>query len=86
MSQSPIKLNANQKIVNDDGSPTNVFLQYLLKISESVVIVGTGTPEGAVQAPQYSVYVDEAVPLTPVTYRKMLPEVGGDRSKGWAVV
>ena len=86
MSQSPIKLNASQKIVNDDGSPTAAFLQYLSKIAESVVLVGTGTPEGALAAPQYTVYVDEAVPLTPVTYRKMLPEVGGDRSKGWATV
>ena len=86
MSQSPVKLNANQKIVNDDGTPTNVFLQYLLKVSESVVIVGTGSPEGVLEAPQYTLYVDESNPSTPVTYRKMSPHIGGNRKNGWAVV
>jgi len=84
MSQTPVKLNANQQIIHQDGTPTSTFRQFISKIAESVVIVGTGTPEGVLEAPQYTLYVDEAVPLTPVTYRKMLPEVGGDRSKGWA--
>ena len=48
--------------------------------------VGTGSPEGVLELPQYSRYIDETVPLVPVEYIKMLPEVGGDRTKGWAAL
>ena len=45
-----------------------------------------GTPEGALEAPQYSLYIDESTPLSPIQYRKMLPDVTGDRTKGWAAL
>lgn len=86
MPQSPQRLNSSNPIVEGVGTPSQVFRGWALQVSNSLPIVGTGTPEGAVEAAQYTVYVDETVPLTPVQYRKMLPEVGGDRSKGWAVV
>ena len=86
MPQAPIKLNSSQPIIEADGTLSQVFRTWALQVSNSIPIVNTGSPEGVVEAPQYSVYVDEAVPLTPVTYRKMLPEIGGDRTTGWAVV
>lgn len=85
MPQSPIRLNANDRLLDENGTPTNLFLQHMTKLAISVTIVGTGTPEGQVEATQYTVYVDETIPLTPVTYRKMLPDLSGDRTKGWAL-
>jgi hypothetical protein len=49
-------------------------------------IIGTGSPEGIVSAAQYSLYIDETTPLSPVQYRKMLSEVAGNRLKGWAAL
>ncbi len=86
MPQTQLKLNATQAIVDDEGRAEQVFREWVLRVANGMIIVGTGTPEAVVVAPQYTMYVDEAVPLTPVQYRKMLPQIGGDRSKGWAVV
>lgn len=80
------KLNAGQPIVEDDGTMAQAFRTWALQVSNNLLIVGTGSPEGVVEAPQYSLYLDEAVPLTPVQYRKMLPESGGDRKNGWAAL
>lgn len=86
MPQNQVKLNSSQPIVNPDGTPSQHFQLFLLQLANSVTIVSTGNPEAVVEAPQYCVYVDETTPSAPVTYRKMLPEIGGDRKKGWVVV
>ena len=86
MPQNPQRLNSAQSIIEGDGTPSQVFRVFVLLLSNNIPIVNTGSPEGQVEAPHDSLYIDEAVPLTPVQYRKMLPEIGGDRKKGWAVV
>lgn len=88
MPQNPARLEANQPVIEPDDSRTmsQVFRTWALRVTNALPIVGAGTPEGVIEAPQYSLYIDETVPLVPVSYRKMLPEIGGDRSKGWAVV
>ena len=86
MSQTTVKLNASQPIIESDGTMSQVFRSWAVLMSNHMPIINTGTPEGVIEAPQYSLYIDEAVPLAPVQYRKMLPEVAGDRSKGWAVI
>lgn len=86
MPQNQAKLNISQPIVNPDGTPSQHFQLFLLQLANSVTIVSTGNPEAVLEAQQYCVYVDETVPAAPVTYRKMLPEIGGDRKKGWVVI
>lgn len=86
MAQNPQRLNAANAIIEEDRTPSQVFRAWAGGVSNSLPIVGTGSPEGVVDTAQYSLYIDEAVPLTPVQYRKMLPEVAGDRSKGWAAL
>ena len=86
MPQNPTRLEVSQPIVGENGTMSQAFRTWALQVTRAIPIVGTGTPEGVIEAPQYSLYIDEAVPLTPVQYRKMLPEVGGDRKKGWAPV
>ena len=86
MPQVARKINSAQPITEDDGTMSQLFRSWMIQVSNNIPIVGTGTPEGVIEAPQYSLYIDEAVPLTPVQYRKMLPSVTNDRSKGWAVV
>lgn len=86
MAKNQQVLNALQRIVEEDGTMSQVFRSFMLLMSNNLPIVGDGTPEGNVSAPQYSLYIDESTPTSPVQYRKMLPEIGGDRTKGWVVV
>jgi hypothetical protein len=86
MAQVKKTINSAQPIVEDDGTMSQLFRAWLLQVSNNIPIVNTGSPEGVIEAPQYSLYIDEAIPTVPVQYRKMLPEIGGDRSKGWVVV
>lgn len=80
-----MEYNSANPIIEKDGTPSQVFRTWMLQAT-SGPIVGTGSPEGVVEAEQYVLYIDETVPLVPVQYRKMLPDIGGDRLKGWAVV
>lgn len=80
------RLQAAQPIVEDNGTMAQAFRTWTIEVTRSLVIVGTGTPEGVLEAPQYSLYLDEAVPATPVQYRKMLPDIAGDRTMGWAAL
>ena len=85
MAQNPLRLDASQILVNENGTSTQIFQSYLNKLAQIWTVVGDGSPEGVLELPQYSTYVDESTPTAPVSYRKMIVEIGGDRKKGWIV-
>ena len=82
---SPL-LNAAQPITREDGTMEQPFRQWTQDATLSIPIVGVGSPEGAVEARQYSLYINSAGGAGAIQYRKMLPDVGGDRSLGWILV
>ena len=86
MSKAPSRLSAGQPVVEDNGTMSQAFRLWAVQVSDQMLSVNTGSPEGVLEAPQYALYIDEAAPLTPVQYRKMLPHIGGDRSMGWVVI
>ena len=77
------RLQATQPIVEPNGTMSQTFRLWAIEVSNSLLIVGSGSPEGVIEAPQYSLYLDEASVTLPDQYRKMLPEIGGDRDRGW---
>lgn len=79
-------LNAAQPIVDDSGKMAQAFRTWTLDASLSIPIVGTGSPEGVVEARQYQLYINSAGSAGAIEYRKMLPEIGGDRKQGWLLV
>ena len=81
-----MRLNALQPITNDSGEMEQTFRSWALEVSNSLPIIGKGSPEGVLEAPQYSLYIDETTPLSPVQYRKMLAAIASNRTRGWAVV
>lgn len=85
MPQNQSKLSFANPLVTPDGTATQHFQRFLLQLSQTIQIVSSGTPEAIIEAPQYTVYVDEAIPSAPVVYIKMLPDIGGDKKKGWYV-
>ncbi len=86
MPQNQQRLNAGQPIIEDDGTMAQLFRLFMLQVGKNIPIVATGSPEGVVEALQYTLYIDETTPTAPVQYRKMIPEITGDRSKGWVLV
>jgi hypothetical protein len=80
------RLNAAQPIVQPDGTMAQPFRQFTQDASLSIPIVGTGSPEGVIQARQYSLYINSTGTTGSIEYRKMLPQIGGDTTKGWVAV
>jgi hypothetical protein len=77
-------LNAADAIVDDDGRMQQAFRNWAIKVSVGgLVLAGVGSPEGLIEAPKYTLYLDETVPTAPVQYRKMLADIGGDGKQGW---
>ena len=80
------RLNVGQAIVDEDGTMAQAFRQFTQDASLSIPIVGSGTPEGVIDAAQYSLYLDSSGGASAIQYRKMQPQIGGDRAKGWILV
>ena len=80
------RLNAAQPIVEPDGTMAQPFRQFTQDASLSIPIVGSGSPEGVVEARQYSLYIDSTGTSGSIEYRKMQPDIGGDVTQGWVAV
>lgn len=80
------RLNVAQPIVEQDGTMAQPFRQFTQDASLSIPIVGSGSPEGVIEARQYSLYIDSTGSSGSIEYRKMQPDVGGDVTQGWVAV
>ena len=80
------KLNAAQPIIESNGTMSQAFRQFTQEAALSMPIVGTGSPEGVIEAVQYSLYLDGTGSAGAIQYRKMTPSITGDRKKGWVLV
>ena len=80
------RLNVAQPIVEPDGTMAQPFRQFTQDARLSIPIVGRGSPEGVVEARQYSLYIDSTGTTGSIEYRKMLPDIGGDKTQGWIAV
>jgi|TARA_R100000808_G_C2154733_1_gene165975 hypothetical protein len=80
------KLNVAQPVVEEDGTMASAFRQFTQEAALSIPITGTGTPEGNIEARQFSLYLDTSGGAGSIQYRKMTAEIGGDRKKGWVAV
>jgi hypothetical protein len=76
-------LNASLPIIIEDGSMSQPFRTWTLDASLSIPFVGAGSPEGVIEARQYSLYLDTTALAGSIAYRKMLTNIGGDKTKGW---
>ena len=80
------KLNVGQPIIEDDGTMASPFRQFTQDAALSIPITGSGTPEGSVEARQFRLYLDTAGSAGGIQYRKMQPDIGGDKTMGWLAV
>lgn len=80
------RYNAANPIVLDNKTMVQEFRTLFGTIVDFLPIVGSGTPEGVVEARQFSLYIDSAGSTGSIEYRKMLPNIGGDKTMGWVLV
>lgn len=79
-------LNSSQPISDGKGFMTQVFRSWALIVNNFLPIIGEGSPEGVVDAPQYSLYIDSLGGSGMIEYRKMLPDIAGNTRMGWIQV
>ena len=80
------QLNAGQPIVRVDGTMQQPFQDQMNTLYRYLPIIGTGSPEGVIEALQYSLYLDSAGVSGSIEYRKMLTDIAGDKTMGWIAV
>ncbi len=80
------RYNAANPIIEENRTMVQEFRTLFGTVVDFLPIVGTGTPEGIVEARQFSLYIDSAGSTGTIEYRKMLPDIGGDIKMGWVLV
>ncbi len=73
-------------VVDDNGKPTQELSIFSEAVAALDPIVGTGSPEGVVEARQARFYIDDSGASGSVLYAKVLNDIGGDRKQGWILV
>lgn len=72
--------------VVENGLMRQEFMLWTQAVTKLQPIIGTGSPEGVVEAQQFSFYIDETGGTGSILYIKKLPFIGSDRKKGWILV
>lgn len=70
-------------IVHANGTVTDPFRTWGNRVGRSIPIVGSGSPEGVVEAPQFTLYIRSDGTTGSLIYVKKLTDISGDRSQGW---
>lgn len=86
MRNTVTRLNAVAPVVNDEGYPVQQFRTFLLQIQERGLIIGTGSPEGVVEAEQGAEYMDDTGTAGSIKYIKRDADISGNKSKGWILI
>ena len=62
------------------------FRTFVLEVQQRGLIIGTGSPEGVVEANQGQEYMDDTGTAGNIKYIKKFADVGGDRTLGWILI
>lgn len=77
--------NFHRPFVENDGSITEQSRTWADEVTLSIPIIGTGSPEGVVEARQRQKYMDETGVAGSVSYIKQRNDILGDRTMGWVL-
>lgn len=86
MRRTITRIDTSVPIISTSGALSEQFRIFLLQVYDRGLIIGTGSPEGAVPAEQGEEYMDETGAPGAVKYIKQLADIGGDRSQGWIAI
>lgn len=73
-------------LTDESGNMEASFRSFTQKIAARALIIGSGNPEGTIEALQGALYMDEDAAAGDVLYIKRLSDIGGDKTQGWRAV
>ena len=73
-------------IIEDNGIMVRRFKDWTQAVTRLQVIVGTGSPEGIIEAIQSAFYMDDTGTTGNILYIKRDADISGDRTMGWILV
>lgn len=73
-------------IVKKDGTVEDHYRIFVHEVYLRGLLIGTGSPEGVVEAQQGQEYMDEEGLTGAVKYIKQLSDISGDRTQGWVAI
>jgi hypothetical protein len=80
------EISFDRPVVEDDGSLTLQSRTFFKAIVNQSLIIGTGSPEGVVEAEQGASYMDDTGTAGSIKYIKRDDNIGADKSQGWILV
>ncbi len=79
-------IDSNTPVVNGDGIMSDVFQRWMSQVTRNDLLIGTGSPEGVIEAQIGREYMDDAGAVGAVKFIKQSPDIGGDRTLGWVAI
>ena len=73
-------------IVKSDGTMESQFNLFMIEVQRLGLLIGTGSPEGVVEALQGQEYMDDAGTASTIKYIKRDADIAGDKTKGWILI
>jgi len=80
------ELNPSVAVVDDMLRPTLPLRRLSADVNAMTIIVGTGSPEGVVEARISRLYMDTAGVAGAILYIKQVNDIAGNRKNGWILV
>ena len=77
---------ATQPIIDNEGKMEQVFRTWTQDITRLDLIVGTGSPEGVIDAEQGREFMDSTGTAGAIKYIKRDSAIGGDSTQGWILI
>ena len=81
-----IQPNSDRSMSKDGGSPSPQMNSWFKSVTDKALIIGTGSPEGAVEATQGALYMDDSGVTGAILYIKRDADILGDKTRGWIAV
>lgn len=77
---------SDRPLIEQNASPSEQFNTWIRRITDRALIIGTGNPEGVVEAEQGAQYMDDAGTAGNILYVKRDADISGDKTQGWILV
>lgn len=74
------------EIVNENRKSTQEFNSWTSEVTRALIIIGTGSPDGLIDAAQGQLYMDQDGATGTLLYIKKLAGIGNDSTLGWELV
>lgn len=81
-----VSLNPSRSPLRVDNSLEPAFQLWAQSLTNRALIVGTGSPEGVIEANQGALYMDDAGTAGAILYVKRDADITGDKTQGWILV